>query len=1193
MKKFISFALAASMALSMVPATAFAASDLRTSHSNIRVTADTEFYPAGETDPSVTHREVPYIQLEATSNFNYDKQEFELVLENAEWLETIDDGDKLYIETDTYMKGKDGIKLTTADNSTSGGGTTDGTITQLEDAYKAAAENVKAKYDAYKAVGSTEYNKALEAVAKAEKVLTEAKDAQTKAQAAYDEAKAAADSAVANISEINKILSDTAAGVASQKYKDALAAVYGTQTASLSSLTDLGATVSNGTDKLYNTNSVSTMTVAFDDATNTTVLGGGYTGSDSTYVNWELTTAGMASGALGSSHTGTFTDSSISAGASDDWSGTQLQVSAVTLNTLLTEHSEAFAKTTAATNAEAEYLQGLGFLQEVDKTLKGLNAFDTNGNFVNADDLTNAANSAYVALNSANSAVTVAEAALKTAQDELAKLPPNTDADAAKKALDDAQTAANTAGRNYMRKVIDQSGATTSNAAQRIEEIDKDQYTGEYVRFAKDAAAWIEVYNGANTTVAVAGEYTGVDGTTLNVTITKKSDTRIVVTTEGYKFKDGDVLQIPLFVRTTGGVASVSIDSLDSEFTSEGKTFAQTADGDTELSIEKVQNFYDDDEIKNIFLEELVPGTLEPGKYISLRMGGDFKFKADTDKGVTVTRITGVDGELSKTLEVYQKDGNNSYVAFNPKDEADEIYIKIPDADKASTRAVQYRIEGLRVVEDGADFGDEATITVSGAGTTKQTITIGTYEDYGVKMTAEDKDLPVIYAGTKASSRNDNQTLKVTIEETVANSFIDNRKMEITLPDGVEFAYDGSDSPKVTNDIDDFVEDFKVYNFAKGASDVKAAMSVNDNGDKITINGKDLPEAAGTNKDKKRKIEFSVHVSADAAFTGDVVMTLSGAGVGNQEISATVATVKAPIEVKTDVNELIIDYRNTNIADITLVEPEAGLWAKDDIITLEGEKMDFEDGAKAEVVNGDMSLAKLDGDNIEVDGGLLKIQVDSRSSKTPAEIKISGLSLYMDRSLAAGDYKLKVMGDTKNEFFMNNYNKDGDDYNNFFETEKVTVMTDFVKIVTAGRDQDDSTFTTKITVPVGSDVIYAGTKEIKLSEMEGGACPPAYINADGYTMLPVRAVVEALNGIAVVRWDDATKTCTISFGSRIFSMTVGSKVLNMNGVGTALNAAPENKDGRVFLPLRDLGYALGLSDNQIAWDATTNTATLN
>lgn len=1189
MKKFISFALAASMALSMVPATAFAASDLRTSHSNIRVTADTEFYPAEETDPSATYREVPYIQLEATSNFNYDKQEFELVLENAEWLETIDDGDKLYIETDTYMKGKDGIKLTTADSSTSGGGTTDGTVTQLEDAYKAEISNVKKAYDAYKAAVSPEYANAVKAVEEAKKALAEKETAQETAKTEWDKAQTLADNAVSTVSAVNALLDDATNGVASTSYQDALETVYGTETANLASVSTLGGTSTN-TSLVYESGTATKQEIAFEDFSNTGELGGAYVSGDE-FVNWELSAQGMASASNGfTGATQNYSTATISAAASDDFSGTQLQVSAATLGTLYTTKAANFQKTATATAAEAAYKSAVELLEGVHTKLTDLGAFDTAGNIINADDLISAAAAAEEAYNSAVAEVSAAQSALDSANAALSGMTPGTAAEEAKAALDSAVAAADAAGVAYMKKLIDVSAMTVTDAAGRVEKIDTELYTGDYVQFAKDTAGWEAAYKGSGT--AVADAYTGVDGTTLNVTITKKSDTRIVVTTEGYKFKDGDVLQIPLFVRTTGGVASVSIDSLDSEFTSEGKTFAQTADGDTELSIEKVQNFYDDDEIKNLFLEELVPGTLEPGKYITLRMGGDFKFKAGND-GVTVTRITGVDDELPKTLNVEQKDGDNGYKEFRPKDEADEIYIKIPDGYKASTRAVQYRIEGLRIVEDGADFGDEATVTVSGAGTTKQTITIGTYEDYGVKMTAEDKDLPVIYAGTKASSRNDNQTLKVTIEETVANSFIDNRKMEITLPDGVEFAYDGSDSPEVKNNIDDFVEDFKVYNFAKGASDVKAAMSVNDNGDKITINGKDLPEAAGTNKDKKRKIEFSVHVSADAAFTGDVVMTLSGAGVGNQEISATVATVKAPIEVKTDVNELIIDYRNTNIADITLVEPEAGLWAKDDIITLEGEKMDFEDGAKAEVVNGDMSLAKLDGDNIEVDGGLLKIQVDSRSSKTPAEIKISGLSLYMDRSLAAGDYKLKVMGDTKNEFFMNNYNKDGDDYNNFFETEKVTVMTDFVKIVTAGRDQDDSTFTTKITVPVGSDVIYAGTKEIKLSEMEGGACPPAYINADGYTMLPVRAVVEALNGIAVVRWDDATKTCTISFGSRIFSMTVGSKVLNMNGVGTALNAAPENKDGRVFLPLRDLGYALGLSDNQIAWDATTNTATLN
>jgi len=686
--------------------------------------------------------------------------------------------------------------------------------------------------------------------------------------------------------------------------------------------------------------------------------------------------------------------------------------------------------------------------------------------------------------------------------------------------------------------------------------------------------------------VAVAGEYTTtVNGTELKVTIDKKSDTRVIVTTEGYKFKDGDVLRIPLFVRTTGGVASVSIDSLNSEFTSEGKTFAKTADGDTNLTIEKTQSFYDGDEIKNIYIEELVPGTLEDDGLVSLRVNGDFKLKRGNN--FSITRITGTDPKCEDK--------------FTRGDDSDEIYIQLGGTQ--STQAVQYRITGLLIVEDGADFGDEATITVSGGGTSKQTVTVGTYEDYGVKMTAEDKELPVIYAGTKASSKYDNQTLKVTIEETVANSFIDNRKMELTLPEGVEFVMDNGDAEQKISSIDDITEDFKAYNFQGTLNQVKDAFTVDADGGKITITSKDLPEgifeSSGSNKDRKRKFEFSVHVSAEADFTGDVVMTLSGPAVANQSVSATIATVKAPIEVRTTVNELKIDYRNTDVADITIVEPEAGLWAKDDVIRLEGERMSFEGGAKAEVVNGDMKLAKLGGDYVDTEdsgddkNGVLFVKVDSRSSKTPAEIKISGLSLYMNRSLAAGDYKLKVFGDEDNEFFMNNYHKDGDDYANSFETAKVTVMNDFVKVVTAGRDKDDATFTTSIVVPVGSDVITAGTREIKLSEMEGGACPPAYINNDGYTMLPVRAVTESLNNIAAVRWDDATKTCTIGFGQRVFSMTVGSKVLNMNGVSTALNAAPEIRDGRVFLPLRDLGYALGLSESQISWDATTQTARLN
>lgn len=114
--------------------------------------------------------------------------------------------------------------------------------------------------------------------------------------------------------------------------------------------------------------------------------------------------------------------------------------------------------------------------------------------------------------------------------------------------------------------------------------------------------------------------------------------------------------------------------------------------------------------------------------------------------------------------------------------------------------------------------------------------------------------------------------------------------------------------------------------------------------------------------------------------------------------------------------------------------------------------------------------------------------------------------------------------------------------------------------------------------------MYAGSTEIALDV-------PAYIS-NGYTMLPVRAVTEALSGSAIVRWDDATKTVTITFGQRV-SMTVGSKQMMINGVSVAMQVACEITDSRAFIPLRDLGYALGLNDSKINWDDSTKTATLN
>lgn len=92
-----------------------------------------------------------------------------------------------------------------------------------------------------------------------------------------------------------------------------------------------------------------------------------------------------------------------------------------------------------------------------------------------------------------------------------------------------------------------------------------------------------------------------------------------------------------------------------------------------------------------------------------------------------------------------------------------------------------------------------------------------------------------------------------------------------------------------------------------------------------------------------------------------------------------------------------------------------------------------------------------------------------------------------------------------------------------------------------------------------TDSMFNGTEKIKLEKKP-------YINSDGYTMLPVRAVSEAFG--LDVEWNEADKTIKIGDNA---VMTAGNEIMRLNGADTPLNAAPEINDGTAFIPLRDLG----------------------
>ena len=623
---------------------------------------------------------------------------------------------------------------------------------------------------------------------------------------------------------------------------------------------------------------------------------------------------------------------------------------------------------------------------------------------------------------------------------------------------------------------------------------------------------------------------------------------------------NNDTTPVKLVIKATAkdeGDSTVTIEATDAVVSAQTLKIANVQGGATTTTISGTTAIKETaTKMKSIVITETTAGSLDEDAKIKVKLSNGFKWVDNSEtKVVTFPENCGItDG----TFTIDSEDDQVAYIQLTGE----------------STKAATISLMNAYVMydEDEAEVGDTCEATISDAGATKQTIKLGDAADYGVAFTIyKDAELPVFYSGDYDS---DTDTLEVKIKENIAKSLIDGRKVKITFPEGVEVM--GVDEKKADN----------------VGGNVKYTVDENE----VTLDG-----IKGNDSKAEIRLKFNLAVAPD--FTGDITATLSGSAVGDDQ-TLTVGKAEFPIKVDADTNELKIDYRNTAASDITLTEAEAGALKKDTTVSLKLDELKFDGTPTVEVTGGDLKI-----ENVKTNSdGILTFDIKTESQKEAGVVKISNINLFMSRSLPAGDYDLKVVATKEAELngskgsdnganhkndFVKTLSKnaifrtyvDASDIDGGFDTDEVTVKKGYVTVVTAGRDQDDSTFTTQVKVTIGADKMYAGTKEIALDV-------PAYI-ANGYTMLPVRAVTEALSGAAIVRWDDASKTVTITFGQRVINMSVGSKTMVINGVNVAMQAACEITDSRAFIPLRDLGYALGLNDSKIAWDDATKTATLN
>lgn len=105
---------------------------------------------------------------------------------------------------------------------------------------------------------------------------------------------------------------------------------------------------------------------------------------------------------------------------------------------------------------------------------------------------------------------------------------------------------------------------------------------------------------------------------------------------------------------------------------------------------------------------------------------------------------------------------------------------------------------------------------------------------------------------------------------------------------------------------------------------------------------------------------------------------------------------------------------------------------------------------------------------------------------------------------------------------------------------------------------------------------------------------PAYLSEDGYTMLPLRALLNVSKEGVKIDWNQKDKIATITYDDTTVVIPVEGtdKTVTINGEETTLVTAPQTVNDRAFLSLRDWCTVTGMSTDALQWDSTTKTVTM-
>ena len=127
---------------------------------------------------------------------------------------------------------------------------------------------------------------------------------------------------------------------------------------------------------------------------------------------------------------------------------------------------------------------------------------------------------------------------------------------------------------------------------------------------------------------------------------------------------------------------------------------------------------------------------------------------------------------------------------------------------------------------------------------------------------------------------------------------------------------------------------------------------------------------------------------------------------------------------------------------------------------------------------------------------------------------------------------------------------------------------------------------TVIILVVGNKTVFVNgsPKEIE--------APPFIDKASGRTLIPIRIVVESIEG--KIDWNATERKVTITKDNIVIELWIDNPVAKINGIPTPIDIqapklAPKIVAGRTFLPLRFVAENLGC---EVGWDGKTQTITI-